>query len=191
MQLLGKVELSALNLPDALEFTATREDDWVTYLIAPGFGLVVLWWFFWRNGTPWPRLISGVAAGVTVLSYIANRLHGRETKLRVTNEELAAEGNLGRIFLTRYRIATADLSSIRYDDGGDGGIGGLYIWHGWTSACVLPGVSREQADSIVDAIARRFPHLPTERSESKSWLGDTPIELGLSKLNREDSESKS
>jgi len=27
--------------------------------------------------------------------------------------------------------------------------------------------------------------LPTERSDSKSWLGDRPIELGLSKLNRE------
>jgi len=190
MKLLGKVELSSFELPDALEFTVTREEDWVTYFIAPGLGLFALWWFFWRIGTPWLRIISGVAAAVTAFSYVANWIQGRETKLRVTSEELAAKGNLSRIFTTNFQVAAADLSSIRYDDGGDGGFAGLYVWRGWTCTCVLPGVSREQADSIVDAIARRFPDLPTERSKGKGWLGDKPIELGLSKLNREDTDKK-
>ncbi len=185
MNFSSDVEVKTVELPDALEFTVTREKDWGTNVIAPGLGLFALWWFFWRIGNLWLRIISGVTAGITALSYAANRLHGRETRLRVTSEELAAEGNLGRIFSTRFRIAAADLSSIRFDDGGEGGTGGLYVWHGWSCACILPGVSREQADSIVDAIARKFPLLPTERSDSKSWLGDRPIELGLSKLNRE------
>jgi hypothetical protein len=50
MNFSSDVEVKTVELPDALEFTVTREEDWGTNVIAPSLGLFALWWFFWRIG---------------------------------------------------------------------------------------------------------------------------------------------
>jgi hypothetical protein len=185
MKFSGDVEVKTLELPDALEFTVTREAGLYESVVAPVITFVVLY-FFWGIAQGWNRIVLLLIVISSAASYIASRLHGRKTKLRVTSEEIVAEGNLDSTFLTSIRLAAVDITAIRYFDGGEGGTPGLYVRHGWTSACLVPYLSRVDTDSIIDAIARRFPHLPTEHSSSLGWRGEPLIELGLSKLNRDD-----
>ena len=111
--------------------------------------------------------------------------------MRISNDEVISEGNLGKVFSTTFRLAAEDMTSIGYYDGGEGGTGGMYVRSGWANSCLIPNISRELVDSMIDVIARRFPTLPTEHSESLKWRGEKLIELGLSKLNRGDSDTKS
>jgi len=183
MQFSGEIQVKTVEFSDALEFTVTREDSLYGLVFGPVIALAVLY-LFWRIAQGWSRIVLIVMAIFSVLAYLANRLHGRETKLRVTSEGLIAEGNLGRLFVTRFELAATDITKIRFHTVGEGDKPGLYVWHGWASACVLPGVDPQQADSIVDAIGRKLPELPTEHSESLAWRGEKLIELGLSKIDR-------
>jgi|GEM_PF-2930225 len=190
MSLLGNVELKSTELPDALEFTVSREDGLIESVAVPIFALFVLW-MFWRTGTLWLRVIAGFAAVTTFLAFFANWIQGGETKLRVTREGLFAEGNLGQLFSTSIALAIEDVSSIGfYDGGGDGGIYGLYARHGWKFTPVLPRLSQEQAEMVVDAIAKKFPEIPAESALNCSLFGDGGklISLGLSKSDSKDTD---
>lgn len=191
MQLLGQVETKAVELPNALEFTASRDAGLIETLAIPAFTLVVLWWF-WRTGNLWLRTISGVAAAFTLLAAVANRIQGGETRLRVTSDELLAQGNLGKLFSTHEKIAVSSVSSLRYDPGGDG-ISGLYARHGWRSTLLLPYLTPDQTNALIGAIHRKFPHIPTEPYSpfSISELGifnegSEITTLGLSDSRKED-----
>ena len=191
MRLLGKVEIRTVELPNALEFIASREESLIETFGIPAFALVVLWWF-WRTGNLWLRIISGVAAGFTMLAAIANHIQGGETRLSVTGDELLAEGNLGGLFSTHERITVSRVSSIRYDHGGDG-IPGLYAFHGWRSTLLLPYLSPDQANAVVDTIHRKFPHIPAKPKSSVSISGlaifdrgDQITTLGLSDPGQKD-----
>src|SRR5512146_466606 len=156
MSFSNDVEVKTVELPDALEFTVTREDGLYAVVFAPAIAFVGFWYFWKVTPAGWPHIVMLFIAISSAASYVASKLHGRETRLRVTSDEIIAEGNLGRIFSTNFRLAASDIVAIRFNPGGDGDTQGLYVWHGWTNACVVPGISRAQADSIVEAIARRF-----------------------------------
>jgi hypothetical protein len=187
MSLLGDVELKIVELPDALEFTVTREDGLLENVAVPAIAMIVFW-MFWRAGALWPRFIAGFAAISTLLAYIANWIQCGETRLRVTREGLFAEGNLGQLFSRSITVAIEDVSSIGfYDGGGDGGISGLYARHGWRFWPLLPRLSQEQTETLVDAIQKKFPEIPAESELNSSLFGDGGklINLGLSKSSTE------
>jgi hypothetical protein len=184
MSLLGNVELKTTELPDALEFTVTREDSLLENVAIPAITIIVMWAFFWRTGNLWLRFISGFAAGFTILAAFANWIQGGETRLRVTLDGAIAEGNLGQLLSTPVSVAIADISSIGfYDGGGDGGISGLYVRHGWRFSPLLPRLSQEQSQLVVDAIIRKFPGIPAESALNPHLFGDGErlVSLGLSK----------
>lgn len=183
MSLLGDVELKTTELPDALEFTVTREDRLLEIVGIPAITIIMMWAFFWRTGNLWLRIISGSAAGFTILVAFANWIQGGETKLRVTLEGVIAEGNLGQLFSTSISVAIADISSIGFYDGGGDSIFGLYVRNGWRFLPVLPHLSQEQSQSVVDAITKKFPGIPAESTLNPYLFGDGGrlTSLGLSK----------
>jgi hypothetical protein len=184
MSLLGDVELKTTELPDALEFTVSREDRLLEIVGIPAITIIVMWAFFWRTGNLWLRVISGSAVGFTILVAFANWIQGGETKLCVTLDGVIAEGNLGQLFSTSISVAIADISSIGfYDGGGDGGISGLYVRRGWRFLPVLPHLSQEQSQLVVDAITKKFPGIPAESALNPYLFGDGGrlTSLGLSK----------
>ena len=185
MSLFGNVELKTTELPDALEFTVMREGSLLETVGIPAITIIVMWAFFWRTGNPWLRLISGSAVAFTIFATVANRIQGGETRLRVTLEGVVAEGNLGQLFSTSVSVAIADISSIGYYDGGDGGIWGLYVRHGWRFTPLLPHLSPDQSRLVVDAIANKFPGMPAETALNTHVFGDGGrlIGLGLAKNN--------
>jgi hypothetical protein len=183
MRLLGNVDLRTSELPNSLEFTASREDGLIETIAIPLFALIVLW-MFWRRGTLWLRIIAGFAAVSTFLALFANWNQGGETRLRVTSDGVRAEGNLGQLFSTSVAVAMDDISSIGfYDRDGEGGISGLYVRHGWRFWPVLPHLSKEQSQAVVDAITKKFPEIPVESALDSSLFADSGklISLGLSK----------
>jgi hypothetical protein len=186
MGLLGNVELKTTELPDALEFTVTREDALLETVAIPAITIIVMWAFFWRTGNLWLRIVSGSAVGFAILAAIANRIQGGETKLRVTLDRVIAEGNLGQLFSASVAVAMSDISSIGFYDGGEDGISGLYVRHGWRLTLVLPRLSREQSQIVVEAMAKKFPEIPAEIALNCSLLGDAGklISLGLCKSKR-------
>ena len=161
MSLLSNIELKIVELPDALEFTVSREEGLIESVAFPVFAFFVLW-MFWRMGTLWIHILAGIAAASTSLTLFVNWIQGGETKLRVTCEEIRAEGNLGRLFSTSVTIPVTDVASIRFDNGGDGGISGLYVRHGWRFTPVLPRLTLEQTQTVVEAIRQRFPEIPAD-----------------------------
>jgi hypothetical protein len=187
MSLLGNVELKTTELPDALEFTVTREDSLLETVGIPAITIIVMWAFFWRTGNPWLQIISGSAVGFTIFAAFANWIQGGETRLHVTLDRVLAEGNLGQLFSKSVAVAMADISSIGfYDGGGDGGISGLYVRRGWRFTPVLPRLSREQSQQVVDAITKKFPGIPAESALNSSLFKGVGklINHGLSKSSR-------
>ena len=183
MNLLGNVELNTTELPDALEFNVVRESSLLETVGIPAIAIILLWAFFWRTGSPWLRLISGCAAGFTVFASFANWRQGGETKLSVTTESVAAEGNLGQVSSGSVSAAIADISSIGYYGGGGDGIPGLYARQKWRFTLLLPHLSAEQSQQVTDAIKKKFPEIPAESALNTYLFGDdgSLISLGLAK----------
>jgi len=185
MSLLGNVELKTTELPDALEFTATRETSLLETVVIPVIAVIVMG-MFWLTGNLWLRIISGSAVAFTAFAAFANWRQGAVTKLRVSLDGVIARGNLGQLFSTSVSVAVADISSIGYyRGGGDDGISGLYVRHGWTFTPLLPHLSPEQSQLVVDAITHKFPGVPAESTLNTNLFGDGGrlITLGLSKAS--------
>jgi hypothetical protein len=184
MDFLGRTKFTSLENPDSLEFSVVREDGLLEKILAPIITAIVIL-MFWRAGQV---IIAAFATLSSAAYFMANWIHGPETRLRVTNDELIARGNLHRLFKTELRIHAIEISSLRFDSGGERDERGLHAKLDWGSTLVLPGVNEEQAEEICDKIAARFPYFPVgERFGRESRL----ITLGLSKPAPEDSELRS
>ena len=162
MSLQGDVEVKTIELRDALEFTALRESSAIEGFLAPAFALIVLCWF-WFNGNLWIRILTAIGAAWTVAAGIADRVHGGETTLRITIEGVIANGNLGHFWSTHEQVGIVDLAAIRYHPGdGEGETAGLYAHLDWGRRMLLPNISAEQANVIIEAIRQKFPGIPAE-----------------------------
>jgi hypothetical protein len=192
MKLLGKADLTTTELSDGLEFTFSQEYGLVEIFLPPLITLLVVW-LLWRSGGVFPRVIAGLAAASVVVAYVSNWRQGGKTTLRVTSDEFLAGGNLGNLLSTEQRVATKEVKAMRYDMGGDSGPTGLYVQIGkWNWRCVFPKISEEQTQTVIDAIAKKFPDLPTENPSRFSLLGgDELVSLGLTESDNKTQDSTS
>jgi len=187
MPIQSKVELNTIEFPDALEFTVSREEGMAERVVFPIFALIVFVWF-WSIGSLWPRIIAAFAGLSFAASLIANRVQGGKSILRVTVDGLVADGNLRRPFSTHEEVGAGELSSIRYFLGGDGEISGLAAQLSWRSVVLLPHISTDQANAIMETINRKFSSMPIEHYSALSLSdvlplfgrGDQVTKLGLS-----------
>lgn len=180
---LSQVEYTASELTDALEFKVVRTEGWLEKVLAPLVAIMMIW-MFWRIGHGIAAMFAGLS---TAVYFLANWLHGSETRLRVTPDVLIAEGNLRKVFRTELRLSATEINSLRFDSGGEGGESGLYAKLDWGRRLVLPDVSEQQVEEIRDKIAARFPYFPVgERFGKESGL----ITLGLSKPRPIDIDSE-
>ncbi|WP_109489081.1 hypothetical protein [Occallatibacter savannae] len=191
MSLESGVQLKTVEYFDALEFTVLRETGGVQDFIGPAISLILICWFWYRGNLGICILIAIVTIW-TMVGAFADRVHGRETRLRVTIEGVIAHGNLGHVFSTHEQVGIADLAAIRYHPGdGEGEAAGLYAHLDLGSRMLLPSISGDQANEIIEAIRKKFPGLPAEPYAAFRMSdmlifdrGDT-ITLGLSKPERD------
>ena len=187
MRLFGRVELTTVELPNALEFSISRESGLVEWAGGMVIGLLGLW-MFWKVNTPFSRLIVVVVCVAAAASAIASWVQGGSTKLRVTADELFAEGNLNKLFSTEVRIPASEIASLGHNVGNDGEPSVLYVKHGWSRTCVLSGLDADQGSSVTSAIFDKFPEIAPEDTSPGSPLYGTQSELTT--LGLSDSQSE-
>jgi hypothetical protein len=120
--------------------------------------------------------------------YIANWLQGKQASLRITADKLIARGNLARIFTTEIVIAANEVSSLKWDSGGEDGTPGLYAKREWGSTLLLPYIDEAQAATIRDVTARRFPEIQIGDDHVASFLYGN--ESGITTLGLNQSQDK-
>jgi len=188
MRIFGRVELTTADYQSELRFTAVRRDGLFEFAAGPIFVILALY-FGWKWQRPWYLAFGGIA----LLSLVANWIQGGATELRVTGSELLATGNLAKMFSTEIRVPADEIKTIRYEAGGEGDPGGLYIRRGWGRTCLLPGLNSEQADEVAQAIYLRFPDIGSGDHNPNSLLfGDQSnlTVLGLSDSKRKYSDTE-
>jgi hypothetical protein len=180
MWLRGENGITTVELPAELQFRVVCRPEWAERIVEVGsLGLVV--WTGWK----WPNLWFRIGAAFGILALLANWLQGRETQLSVTAWEVAARGNIGRLFRTDLVVPVADINSVEYFVGDEGKPPGLYVMQRWARTCLLPGLNEAEANGIVDAILRKFPEIGGDQNPNSLLFGERtePLTLGLNAKN--------
>jgi hypothetical protein len=188
MRAFAQVEVTTIELPEALLFRVQREGTWI-------FGLAGMAVTIFLASLGWSRLpLVFFAFGLVGLaSVVVNWMRGGKAELRVTASELVATGNLESMFATEIRVPASDVTSLEWNSEGESGPGGLCVKRGWTVICVLPGLDEDQANGIAEAILKRFPAIGgIDRSPASFLFGSDGglITLGLSGPEDESSETQ-
>lgn len=188
MRAIGRVQLTTTELPDGLEFAVEREYGWLVWAIGLAITLGT-GWMLWRINTTFTHLIVVTICAVLAAAAIGIWVQGRSTTLRVMSDEISAQGNINRIFSTQMRIPVSEVKWLGYEAGGDNEPSGLYLRHGWSRTCLLPGLDADQGLAVVGAIFARFPEIVPgdERGGSLFFGGESGlIDLGLSDSRSEE-----
>jgi hypothetical protein len=187
MKAIGRVQLTTVELQDSLEISVVREYgrlEWAIGLVLTLFTI----WLFWRFNTPITHLFAAVICAVAATAVIAIWVQGTSTKLRVTRDEILAEGNINKIFSNEMRIPVSEVKWLGYEAGGENEPSGLYLRRGWSRTCLLPGLDEDQGIAVVSAIFAKFPEIVPEDKRGGSLLYGS--ESGLTGLGLSDRESE-
>jgi hypothetical protein len=134
-----------------------RALDWLTFFAMRAIPLTLACLLFsfllgQRNGDVF--FLAALYFSFTLSPFLSRCLYGNVTVLCVSNDEIVATGNIGKVFTKRLTVPTSEVESLRESSGG------LYLerdsfWKesGW----ILPGLNREQGRSLIGAILMRFP----------------------------------
>jgi len=169
MKAIGHVKLNAIESRDALEFNIVSEIGWFELVLALALTLFGIW-IFWRVNTPVTHLFAVAICAVAVFSAVAHLVQGRSTHLRITSDEIFAEGNVNKLLSTTVRIPAREVESLGFREGDDGESSGLYVTHGWHRICVLPGLDKDQGSRVANAIFKKFPNVFSEDRSQGSLL---------------------
>jgi hypothetical protein len=177
MRLVSGVRLKTFERTDQLQFRMVRKYGLIDNIAGPLVTVILLF-----PGFRQPSRILLIFGGIALISLIANWLRGRETELCVTNTELVAAGNLETIFYSRISVLASEITSLEWRCGDEGSSEGMWLRHGSGYACVLPGLSEEQATEVIETISRRFPEMGVDHSPTSIIFGEQSgvTTLGLS-----------
>jgi hypothetical protein len=162
MKARGYTVLTAVELSDELQFTVVRYDGWLNVIAIPITFLfpIYILWQSWAYRSSW--VVALFFLILILLSSDVRRqaswlIHGRTTRLSVTNCEFVATGNILRLFSNAVRVPTSEARKLSYWTwlGSDG----LYVNRARSPICVLPGLGEIQTKSVIDTIFRRFPEM--------------------------------
>ena len=152
MKLLGKNQITTIDLPDQIQFVVVREQGLLVLILPPALclGTILYGWF--------SRHWYFIPFGLIGLAYIAVwHLRGPVTKLFVTQDQLIAAGNLERLITSKITIPADEIKYLGFSTGGENQPIGLYALRGWHETCVLPGLGKKDVMNIADAIHAKFP----------------------------------
>ncbi len=154
----------------ALLVSVTEPGKYGRVALIAGLGGVVGYFFI--------RAATSTALRVAVCLFLAfvlikdaiSSLRGTAVQLQIRNLDLLSNGHAPGGY-SPSTISRADIERFEYRSAGGGGDSaewpeGLYAeWKGFgpwpSSQCILPGVSQDQADAVIDAIYKRYPDTGT------------------------------
>jgi hypothetical protein len=156
MQARSTSELKIDDLGSELRFTLSHERGWIYFALIVG-AFIGLGLCAFLEQSVWLGCICCLLMAVPL---IMNWMRGSTTVFRISEQRVVATGNLYRWSASDVNISASDVMSIGWNSGGEDASNGIYVWHGWggmRSTCVLPGISCDKAQPILDAIKLRFP----------------------------------
>jgi hypothetical protein len=136
-----------------------------------------------RTGWGW----RGLAFGAIAFGWYGWRwFEAVDVSLWVSTSSLEAIGNFGGGYEPVRMLRWAEVIRLEFRPGTDGEDQytpkGLWAVTPGGASCLLPGLSQEQADPIVDQIYRKFPDVSMAKdSEYRGLFKDDLISLGLSR----------
>lgn len=154
MRVLGKAELTTVERPRQIEFASGYQSGWVDFMAPPAALFMV---FLWAMIAHYYLIAWFVVVGYLLL--VLWWLHSPVTRLLVTDTELVARGSLGRSYSDTRRVKTEDLKSLGHFHGAHNEPLGLYAYHAWTKTCMIPHLTPQESNAIINAIHRKFPDL--------------------------------
>jgi hypothetical protein len=140
---LGSSDLKTVELPDQLQFV---------YGYEPGWGALA-WALSERH------LVYAAIFVVIFISLVIYWLNVSPAKLSVTQRELVAQGSQNRNLANQTTIPASEVNSLAYAAAGKGSPAGLYAMCRRNQACLLPGLTPEQAAAVAGIIRTKFPKL--------------------------------
>jgi hypothetical protein len=160
-------ELSTSELPNELRFSVDRKTGWFFLVVWPTILAVLLAVclivIFTQEYPPdWSIGIAiGAAINLVALPIMLALARRRSTTaLSVTDQRLAAKGRgvgSSPFLSSTVNIPLSEVSWLGYLPSNTPG---LYVSCGlMKNDCILPGLDGEQASTVTDAIARRFPQI--------------------------------
>jgi hypothetical protein len=152
MKLLGKTQVTTIDLPDQIKFVVVCENGLVVLIIPPTLcvaGIVYGW-----LAHQWGWVLMGLFGLVSVVFW---HLKGPVTKLFVTEHSLIASGKINRLTTDRIVIPAEEVKYLGFSTGGENDPSGLYASRGWRQTCLIPELGKKEAIAIADAIHVRFP----------------------------------
>jgi hypothetical protein len=181
VKLIGHAEVTTIEEPGQLQFVVTRENGWID-LVAPSAVLILV--FVWA--CVFGHFFVAVFSVVGLFGLGAYYLNGPITKLFVSQNQLIARGNLDRTFTNEVKVPASEVKSLGYSVGpSEDSPSGLYADRGWLKqTCLLPGLNKQQANTIADAIRRKFPDLERGDKSPNSLIFSEKsgtVALGLAK----------
>lgn len=140
---------------DRLRFRITSERRLAALLLPMLTGIALLL-YAWQKGPDWLLLLAAVALiGFPVWRWFQVRV----TELRVTEQELVAEGDLGRENGILW-LQWAEVSGLQHARGDHEQPDGLYALKGiWDRVCLVPNLNEAQVTAIVHTIYSHFPYI--------------------------------
>jgi hypothetical protein len=154
VRLLGSADLKTIERPHQLQFVSGYESGWVDFLAPPAALFIV---FLWAMIVHYYLLAWFIVIGYLLLALWW--LHSPVTRLFVSDTELLARGNLGRSYSDTRRVKTDELKSMSHFHGAQNEPAGLYAYHAWTKTCLIPRLTQQEANSIIETIHRKFPYI--------------------------------
>lgn len=163
---------------DVLKFRVTQKHGWGDVCIWLTCAAFAVWWGLHNND--WLVLLV-----VTVIIFLAEWFYDPTAELTVTEYSLTVNGPTLQSVSRQYRIWARDIVLLEYGTGGEGEPSGLYVKHGpMNYTCVLPRISQEQTQVVIDTILRHFPEFVYGDRDPYSLLfgkNSDPVTLGLSR----------
>jgi len=127
-------------------------------------------------------VLCGVAIAGSVFGYL-EVMRFRTAELRATNLEF--QTTFSGLFRSAHSVPRANIRWLEYRDEGGGSDSyateGLYAVLNHGSKCILPYLSPQQTDTVIDALYRQFPDMLSEGAEPRSPFGEHFTTLGLQK----------
>jgi hypothetical protein len=151
---LGSSELKTVELPDQLQFVYGYEPGWGDLAAPPAALLVALAWALSEH-----HLVYAAIFVVIFISLVIYWLNISPAKLSVTQRELIAQGSQNRNLNNQTTIPTSEVNSLAYAAAAKGTPAGLYAVCRRNQACLLPGLTQEQAAAVAELIRTKFPKL--------------------------------
>jgi hypothetical protein len=158
----GYAELTTTEFPDALQFSVVRHCGWHEVILEPtlymAMALSLVSSHFPKSSEKWVGIMAYVMT-ICFVYFTCNLfslwLFWRNNEISVTNNEIEATGNLGRLFSKKVVIPWSNVNKIGWQERGLCVLRKVF-W--WPSVCILQGVDEEQVKTIRGAIFKKFPY---------------------------------